>query len=219
MNLRIAVSCVALLLSSACAAQPQPQFEIELTPAADGATFIDADASKPLIDENGDPISTRITEDESLGTVHTFDLFPVVLAPAAFSESDHLWRIPVWVPSGSSLAEPGYAVTVVLGYSDTVIEYDLLPGRVFEWKAGGRAEISHVIEDLAAGDQIFLHVIGEHSFSPEDLAALGDLGFDYAQLVEGHEPENMAILEALMAGLQPPPGEMRGVGAIFRGVD
>lgn len=219
MRPRIAWACTTLLLCYACTAQGQQEYDIGVTPAGEGAVYIDVDAVYPLTDETGTPISTRITEDESLGTVHTFDLLPIVLAEAVPSESDGLWRIPVWVSSGSILTEPGYIVTVVLGYGDTVIEYDLLPGRVFEWKSGNTAQIGQVVEELAPGDQIFLHVIGEHSFTVEDMAAISEFGFDYPQLVQGHEDENMTILQALQTGRQPPPGELRGIGAIFRGTN
>lgn len=219
MNLRLTLLWACLVLCSGCTAQEQQGYDIELTPAGEGATTVNSNQVHPLIDETGTPISTRIVEDESLGTVHTFDLFPVVLAKATFSETDRLWRIPVWVSGGSSLAEPGYPVSVVLGYSDTVIEYNLLPGRIFEWKAGGRAQIEYIVGELAPGEQIFLHVIGEHGFSADDMAAIAEVGFDYPQLVYNHEAENMAILQALLAGSQPPPGELRGAGAIFRGTD
>lgn len=88
----------------------------------------------------------------------------------------------------------------------------------FAYKSGNTETIGNIVSDLRVGDQIFVHVIGEHSFTDEDMAAIAELGFDYPQLVEGHEAENMAILNALAAGNQPPPGEIRGIGLIYRGV-
>jgi len=180
--------------------------------------FIDVDQVALLVDEQGIPTSTRITEDESLGTVHTFDLLAVIVFPPTRSELDGLWRLDAWVSSGNSVNDPGNLVTIVLGYDDTAIEYDLLPGYLFEYKSGNTETIGNIIPDLKAGDQVFVHVIGEHEFTGEDMAAIAALGFDYPQLVKGHEEENMAILNALANGGQPPAGEIRGVGLIYRGV-
>lgn len=180
--------------------------------------FIDPDQVSLLVGEDGLPVSTKITEDESLGTVHTFDLLPIVVFPPTRSDQDGLWRVNVWVSSGRSVKENGYLVTLVLGYDDTVIEYDLMPNYVFEFKSGNTKTIRNIVAELKVGDQIFVHVIGEHNFSPEDMSAISDLGFDYPQLVDGHITENMAILNALAAGDLPPAGEIRGVGLIYRGV-
>lgn len=180
--------------------------------------FIDPDQVSLLVDQDGLPISTRITEDESLGTVHTFDLLPIIVFPPTRSELDGLWRMNVWISAGSSVQEEGYLVSIVLGYDDTVIEYDLMSNYVFEFMSGNTDTIGNIVDDLKVGDQIFVHVIGEHNFTQKDMSAISDLGFDYPQLVDGHEEENMAILNALAAGKQPPTGEIRGVGLIYRGV-
>jgi hypothetical protein len=180
--------------------------------------FIDPDQVSLLVDEDGLPVSTRITEDESLGTVHTFDLLPIIVFPPTRSDLDGLWRMDVWMSSGRLVQENGYLVTLILGYDDTVIEYDLMPNYVFEFKSGNTDTIGNIVADLKVGDQIFVHVIGEHSFTPEDMNAISDLGFDYPQLADGHEAENMAILNALASGDAPPSGEIRGVGLIYRGV-
>ena len=180
--------------------------------------YIKADQVSLLVDEKGTPVSTKITDDESLGTVHTFDLLPIIVFPPTRSDLDGLWRLNAWVSSGNSVQGPGYLVTILLGYDDTVIEYDLLPGYLFEYKSGNTETISNIVADLKVGDQIFVHVIGEHEFTDEDMAAITALGFDYPQLVAGHEEENMAILNALASGDQPPSGEIRGVGLIYRGV-
>jgi hypothetical protein len=180
--------------------------------------FIDPEQVLLLVDEQGNPMSTRITQDESLGTVHTFDLLPIIVFAPTRSDQDGLWRVNAWISSGRSVQENGYIVTLVLGYDDTMIEYDLLSNHIFEFKSGDTETIENIVPDLKLGDQIFVHVIGEHDFSTEDMDAIEDLGFDYPQLVDGHETENMAILNALAAGDQPPEGEIRGVGLIYRGV-
>jgi hypothetical protein len=180
--------------------------------------FIDPEQVSFLVDKQGNPISTRITQDESLGTVHTFDLLPIIVFAPTRSNLDGLWRVSAWLSSGRSVQENGHLVTIVLGYDDTVIEYDLMPNYVFEFKSGITDTIGNIVDDLKVGDQIFVHVVGEHSFKPEDMSAISNLGFDYPQLVDGHEIENMAILNALAAGDQPPSGEIRGVGLIYRGV-
>ncbi len=164
------------------------------------------------------PVSTKIIQDESLGTVHTFDLLPIIVFSPTRSETDGLWRLNAWVSSGNSVTEPGYLVSIVLGYDDTVVEYDLLPGYLFEFKSGNTDTIGNIVADLDVGDQIFVHVIGEHDFTDEDIAAIEALGFDYPQLVAGHEEQNMAILNALAHGDPPPSGEIRGVGLIYRGI-
>jgi len=125
--------------------------------------FIDVDQVALLVDEQGIPTSTRITEDESLGTVHTFDLLAVIVFPPTRSELDGLWRLDAWVSSGNSVNDPGNLVTIVLGYDDTAIEYDLLPGYLFEYKSGNTETIGNIIPDLKAGDQVFVHVIGEQA--------------------------------------------------------
>ncbi len=180
--------------------------------------FIVPDQVSLLVDEQGLPVSTKIIEDESLGTVHTFDLLPIIVFPPVRSGADGLWRLNAWVSLGNSVQDHGYLISIVLGYDNTLVEYDLLPGHVFEWKSGDTETIANIIPDLKVGDQIFVHVIGEHSFTDQDMVAIADFGFDYPQLVEGYEEENMAILNALAAGDQPPAGEIRGVGLIYRGV-
>jgi hypothetical protein len=182
-----------------------------------GAYVLDIEQIVSIVDNSGEPISTKIIEDESLGTVHTFDLYPVVVS-APYRGADNLWRVDTWISSGNSIRAKGYIVTITLGYDDTFIEYDLLPRFVFEYLAGNTEKISSIVSDLMVGDQIFVHVIGEHNFTPEDMASIAALGFDYPQLVEGHEQENMAILKALASGRQPPAGEIRGVGLIYRGI-
>lgn len=148
--------------------------------------------------------------------MHTFDIQPVIVLPP-FRGKDGLWRMNAWVSSGHSIQDSGSIVNFVLGYDDTVIEYDLLPNFVFEFKSGNTETIENIVSDLKVGDQIFVHVIGEHSFSEDDMAAISAIGFDYPQLVAGYEEENMAILNALANGDQPPSGEIRGVGLIYRG--
>jgi hypothetical protein len=184
----------------------------------DNQLFIDPDQVSLLVYEKGIPVSTRITEDESLETVHTFDLLPIIVFPPTRSDLDGLWRVNAWISSGNSVQENGYLVSIVLGYDDTVIEYDLLPDYVFEFKSGNWVTIGTIVGDLKVGDQIFVHVIGEHDFTDEDMAAIETLGFDYPQLVAGHEEENIAILNALAHGDPPPSGEIRGVGLVYRGV-
>jgi hypothetical protein len=207
----------------ACACQPvQPALTdspISVTPNAEGSVSLDPNGLLLLVDDEGDPISTHIIEDTSLVTVHTFDLFPIVLAAPTKTEADGQWRVPVWVPAGNSTAHGGYVVTLVLGYDETLVEYELLPGRVFEWKSGHTAPIGEIVEEIIAGEQITVHVIGEHVFTNEDMEAIAALGFDYPQLVDGHEEQNMAILKALVQGRQPPAGEIRGVGLIYRGTE
>ncbi len=185
--------------------------------AENNQLFIDTNQVSLFVDETGRPISTKITQDQSLGTVHTFDLLPIIVFPPTRSVTDGLWRLNAWVSSGNSVKEPGHLVTIVLGYDDTVIEYDLLPGYLFEFKSGNTEMIANIVSDLKVGDQIFVHVIGEHDFTAEDMAAIEAIGFDYPQLVAGHEEENMAILNALAHGDQPPSGQIRGVGLIYRG--
>ena len=180
--------------------------------------FVHIDQVNLLLDEDGNPVSTEILQDDSLGTVHTFDLFPVIVSAPVYQESDGLWHMQIWLSSGKSIEDPGFTIPIVLGYADTVIEYDLLPSYLFEFKSGNTDTIGNIVGDLNPGDQIFIHVIGEHSFTPEDMAAIAELGFDYPQLVEGNEDTNMAILEALIRGEEPPGGEIRGVGLIYRGV-
>lgn len=208
-----------LLFSAACSnggakqGATLPSFLVE---EADGL-YLDTSQVAFFVDEDGNPVSTAIIEDKTLGTVHTFDILPVIVT-APVRGGDGLWRLDAWISSGRSLEENGYLVTIVLGYDDTVIEYDLLPGYLFEFKSGNTDTIGNVLSDLEIGAQIFTHVIGEHSFTAEDMAAIAGLGFDYPQIVEGHEEENLTILEALVAGRQPPAGEIRGVGLIYRGV-
>ena len=109
---------------------------------------------------------------------------------------------------GNSVEHPGYVVTIVLGYDDTIIEYDLLPGYIFDWKAGNTEKVGLVVKQLQPGEQISLHVIGEHGFTQQDIDAITALGYDYPILVQGYEENNMAILEALKSGKAPPPGEI-----------
>lgn len=179
--------------------------------------YVDVDEINLIVDEQGSPISTKIIEDESLGTVHTFDLLPIIVSPPVRNDADGLWRLQVWISSSASVEDNGYTVPIILGYDNTVIEYDLLPNFVFEYKSGNTESIANIVSELQPGDQIFVHIIGEHSFTNEDMAVLDELGFDYAQLVEGHEEENVAILGALVRGDQPPGGPIRGVGLIYRG--
>jgi hypothetical protein len=180
--------------------------------------YVHPDQVNLLLSEDGTPVSTEIVQDESLGTVHTFDLFPVIVSEPVFKDSDRLWHMQVWLSSGDSIEDPGYTVPIVLGYDDTVVEYDLLPGYLFEFKSGNTENIGNIVVELEPGDQIFIHVIGEHSFTSQDIAAIVELGFDYPQLVEGYEETNMSILEALSRGESPPGGEIRGVGLIYRGI-
>ena len=180
--------------------------------------YLDLDKVNLFRQENGNPVSNKIVDDESLGTVHTFDIFAAILSEPTRSATDELWRVDAWVASGASAENYGYVVTFVLGYNDTMIEYELLPGYVFEWKSGETEQISKVVLELAPGEQVFMHIIGEHTFTEQDMAAIANFGFDYPELVTDHEENNMAILEALQAGHMPPQGEIRGLGLIYRGV-
>lgn len=196
-----------------------PQITSALLIEKDGLLYLDLAKVQVVVNEDGTPVSTRITQDESLGTVHTFDLLPVIILAPTRSPQDGLWRLQVWVAAEGSIEQNGYLVTLALGFDDTLIEYDLLPGYIFEWKSGNTETIAAIVPDLRVGDQIFVHVIGEHSFADEDMAAIAKLGFGYPQLVEGHEEENMLILNALATGKEPPAGEIRGVGLIYRGTE
>jgi len=179
--------------------------------------YLDLDKVHLIVDEAGKPISNKITDDDSLGTVHTFDIFPVLVSAPTRSTEDGLWRVTAWVSSGSRPESFGYLVTFVLGSDDTVIEYDFLASYVFEYRSGHTQKISNVIADLTPGEQVFMHIIGSHSFTQADMDAIEALGFDYPQLILGHEETNMAMLKALKMGQPPPAGEIRGLGLIYRG--
>ena len=59
----------------------------------DSAYTLNIDQAVLLSDEQGNPVSTRITDDTSLGTVHSFDLLPIILDKPQRSAEDGLWRV------------------------------------------------------------------------------------------------------------------------------
>lgn len=176
--------------------------------------YLDIDKVQLLTNEDGNPVSTRI-EDEQEDNFHVYYLFPVIVSDPVLSKEDGLWRVKVWNSAGSTPNEYGHILTIVLGHDKGNIAVQKLPDMINSGQVTYiTVRVVNLVKALRIGDQTRFGIIGEHSLTAKGLSDVRRNGYEYPDLLEGYEDENVAILDSLQSEGAIIEGEIRGFSSI-----